>query len=68
MTHLSEANNMYQKEISSIGEKELEPHDWRKKLWINKRLFNMNSRISVIKNNDSICIWFSFDFLKIKKI
>jgi hypothetical protein len=58
MTYLSEANNMYQKEISSIGEKELEPHDRGKKLWINKRLFKINSRISLLK----IMIPFAFDF------
>jgi hypothetical protein len=48
MPYLSETN-MCQKKNSSIGEKELEPCDWGKKLWINQRLFNINSRISLLK-------------------
>jgi hypothetical protein len=58
MAYLNEANNMCQKELSSIGEKELKSYDWGGKLWTNKRLFNINSRISLIK----IMIPFAFNF------
>ncbi len=58
MTYLNEANNMCQKNLSSIGERELKPFDRRKKLWTNRKLFNINSRISLLK----IMIPFAFDF------
>jgi len=46
------------KKLLSIGEKKLKPYDWKKKLWTNRKLFNINSRISLLK----IMIPFAFDF------
>ncbi len=63
MTYISEAT-MCQKKTSSIGEKELESRDQGNCFWINQRLFNINSRISLLKIMIPFAFYFPLIFFK----